>query len=548
MTHTTTVEAENPEEQEIFHMDGESFEALVKDQPSLDSPLAVYDLTGYKIHLCPPRPVLRSFRFLKMECREVLFQNMHIRGRLVLSGQGYIFQECHFEDYGQNQDDPTLQTIEDSWLRFDKCTFSGVGKAAVAVRRRSRMWMKDCVFNHVKNGVLISEGTVCVLDNCIFRNTTMLSVYSYQNSRALCRNCTFVNCGGRAMMALGSSTIAAQNCSFEGMRSGGVFAAEKSECVVDSCKFSDCSFFGVGVMSRSHGFISRAHFHGMDGNAIQVGHSDGLIVGVTVENCRCPAIFVTGQRSNPVIKDCVLKSCAVGVATREFSVPVIFNIAFQGMEREAFSISDFSCPLISQCSFEGVSGNCFTVFNGAKAMLVDMPEQVSVEELTEGKVVPGFEGTLLPPKVIQRPPQFAEDQWLREFPVPDYHGLQRLPRLQVHSAVHRPHFTNEGKCVSCGRLTNSISSSCGHRLCPECAQGKAQATGMCPLCHTAFQGTCTVFGQKGCCVCFESEATWLLLPCGHRCLCAACAVQLCRYQNQCPLCCTKIRAQKPDFS
>lgn len=542
--------AENPETQEILHMDGESFEALVKEQPNLDSPIAVYDVTGYKIQLCPPKQASRSFRFLKMECSGVLFRNLHIRGRLVLSGKGeYIFQECHFEDYGQNQDDPTLQTIEYSSLTFEKCTFSGAGKAAIAIRGRSRMLMKGCLFNGVKNGVLISEGTICVLDSCDFRDTAMLSVYSYQNSRALCRNCSFVNCGGRAMMAIGNSTIAAQNCRFEGMKSGAVFAAEKSECVVDMCTFSDCSFFGVGVMSRSHGFVAGSQFHGMNGNAIQIGHSDGLIINILVERCRCPAIFVTGQRSNPVIKDCTLRFCAVGVAAREFSVPVVFNVAFQGMEREALSISDFSGPLISQCSFEGISGNCFTVFNGAKAMLVDIPEEVTVDEITEGKVVRGFDGTFLPPKVVQRPLRFAEDQWLAsEFPVPDYRGLQRLPRLQVQSSVHRPHVTNGGKCVSCGCLTNSISSSCGHRLCPECAEQKAKVTGVCPLCHTAFQGTSTVFEQAVCCVCRESEATWLLIPCGHLCLCAACAVQLSRYQNQCPLCYTKIRAQKPDFS
>ena len=42
--------------------------------------------------------------------------------------------------------------------------------------------------------------------------------------------------------------------------------------------------------------------------------------------------------------------------------------------------------------------------------------------------------------------------------------------------------------------------------------------------------------DKACYVCFDADASTVLLACGHQGLCAACAARLWRIDRRCPLC------------
>ena len=493
----------------------------------------------------------RQFVNVRLTCVSLRFRNMGIKGRLILAGHQFLFENCVFFDVDSSGRNPIVEIVGEAWAKFVNCEFRSASKCAIAARNKARAVCTNCLFHKNTNCVIVTENAAMNFDMCEFVETERLSVYSYKGGSAWCRGCSFKNCDGKAVVAIKNGKVAASQCEFDGMKSGALVVSEKSQGIANGCKFTNVNCAGVVGIRDSSVYVYESLFEALSGNAIQFQNATGIAYNVTVNQCRYPAIVVTGQSSNPVIMNARIGDAAVGIGIRDFAVPHIIDVEFDGIGRDAFSISDFSRPVIRNCSFFNVRDMHYRVFNGAVAS-VEGDAQIKCSVFHEGRLVTQYDGPLLDPELdepacnVLHPSDGPFD--FTPFQIPPKMGVRKIPLIQLRNDVVCADIHVNKCCVNCGKETDFVLSSCGHRICEACAE-QARLNGVCPLCNTAFQDVTRVFEQERCCVCFENPCTTIMMPCGHKCLCTVCALNSLRSDLcSCPVCSTKLKGHKIDFT
>ena len=493
-----------------------------------------------------PVRVDRQFANVKLECESLDFRNMGFKGRLILAGRRFQFEKCAF--YDDDRGHPMVEVVGEAWVKFVNCEFRSASKCAIAAGNKTRIVCTECLFLQNANCIIVRGEAGVNFDRCLFQETRRLSVYSYQGGSAWCRDCEFRNCDGKAVVAIKCGRVAASRCTFDGMESGALVVSEHSRGMAENCQFRNVRCAGVMGIRDSEIYVYGCQFETLHGNAIQFQNATGIVHNVAVNECQYPAIVVTGQSSNPVIMGSRIANAAVGVSSRDFAVPIIDSVEFDGIRRDAFSVSDFSRPVIRNCSFWNVRDMHYRVFNGAQAYVEGDTQKCAV--FHEGKLIGQYNGPLIPEQEESVPNVLnSDDVPFDPFPVPPKMGVHKIPLIQLPDDASCPS-DNVGspRCVNCGQETDHILSSCGHRICARCVD-QARQNGVCPLCNTAFQEATQVHEQGRCCVCFENPATNIMMPCGHKCLCTTCALNILRPElSRCPTCSAKLKGYKIDFT
>jgi len=485
----------------------------------------------------------RSVKWLTISQGETHFEGMDLRIKVHVTGHAsFSAKDCTFRVFSNDQN-AIVDVFANSQAHFESCTFIGAPKLAVAVRDCSVATFRNCRWLENTNGVLIANDSRADFENCVFSKSASLSVYAYRGGQAVLSGCRFDRCGGKGVFALTDGMVVADGCAMSDMSGHGVFAARKSLAVVRDCTFERVKGSGVTGCEGASLRIANCRFSEIGGHGVAFKNSSGHVCNVTIANCGRAAIGVAGAQANPVIMDTKISDCkSFGVTVRDFAVPLFQNVTIKRVKMHAFSVSDFAAPLVRGCRIAGAGGVAFSVFNGARLTI-----QNNTVATCKAVSDTFLEGSLSRARAVFAEPEAVEPAApsplarLNVIPVPAFPSSDEpalpgpMKRIDVMNDVHKCGGSGPSGCVQCGRAAAKMCDSCGHRVCEAC-EDMVSGTHRCPRCSMECERVVRVFEEETCCICLDAAATTIVLPCGHKCMCAECAVKIAAGVAKCPVC------------
>jgi hypothetical protein len=117
--------------------------------------------------------------------------------------------------------------------------------------------------------------------------------------------------------------------------------------------------------------LAECSFANVDGNDVTFELSHGFLTQSTFVGFTFPAIIVSGITSNPVISDCrVSGRKTFGIAARDASTAVFYNLTLERIHGNGFSISQLSRAFVVNCLFSRIGGTFVSAFDGANPTIV----------------------------------------------------------------------------------------------------------------------------------------------------------------------------------
>lgn len=460
----------------------------------------------------------------------------------VQRGARVTVKNCEFLSSEDVQKHPFFNVIGSSHVTFDSCTFTGAKLVGVSVQDSSYVSFVNCTFSNCANGVLATRGGAATFNRCSFEGIQGIGCYGFDQGCCVIYNTIFRNIKGKAALFISKSRGELDNgCVFQSVDGVCVAAAKDSEV---SVKNTDASFISREAFAAYDGAtIALEHINITDvsGNALVFSNATGYGNNISISGAKCPAIGVTGPRSNPVLNNITVRRGRVfGVVLRQYSRPVLNNITIEEIDGTGFSISEFSAPFIRNTLISKVTGAGISVFNGASVKVENVSYDGCVcdqELFMNGTISTEF-------------PELPTDgtSCLTSFPLVGSESLTQLPPLKVSNKCHCGCTNDDHVCSHCGAHgVEHVGVRCGHRLCEHCAK---KANGRCPMCRSNCDQIIRVFEEHECVICVSTRPSVICLPCGHKCVCAECAAALAQSQRAftCPMCQGKCLDMKTDFS
>jgi hypothetical protein len=510
--------------------------------------------------------------------------NLHsirIQGKLQLFGGALTCEDCTFPPY----DDETRWPIEfyaGTVAEFRSCTFRAGTNAAVLCRTRARALFSNCAFEFSPSESLrVLEEASVVLNDCQFEGAGTFAVYLAGQCRAVIERSSFLEQGGRAIFLVSDCVGSISHSEFRGNESGAIGLTRNSTIFVCDTTFSGGSKISLRIMSNSLAKIENCVFASGSGAAISFENSTGSVKSCTISDFS-KALFVLGCASNPVISDCRITHCkSSAIFARDACAPTFTDVVVDGINGHAFVLSDFSRPRIVHSTITNCKAAPFTVYNGSSPSIshnkIDCGGHPAFMAFTAG--YPTFrQNVFVAPGDFSSRTPFLEAQFLgnllfdgdtyfrlsvRESRLwqsraattnpPQNHnhsGVAPQPLINVSSLGIRPEACG-GPCLIChAGHANLICAPCGHMVaCDHCAeQLRAEGAPACPVCATPVKHCVRLFQSERCVVCMDAPPDAVMLPCGHRCLCYACAAQACAVRMSCPMCQAEVSACRHMFS
>jgi hypothetical protein len=445
---------------------------------------------------------------------------IQIQGKIHATGfSTFNATNCTFRPLSEER--AAIEFLCESHGKFENCVFENSENCAVIVRDRSKAVFEGCTFRNCLRGVIATEKAVIEFNNCTFEDIAEYAVYVHSGSETVIKNCRFQSLSSRAVLCLKASFVTIEDATFSNV-SRGLIIANASKGSISRSTLEGIGPFGCHAASGSNLDISQCTFTDLTGNALFYLNSTGRVDDIEVTNFSYPALVANGTDCTPDFNNCRLTGGSyLAVASRDSSHPTFTKMAISDIQSDVFSISDGSAVIINDCTVKRCKNSVFAVFNEAKAIVTD----TAVEEC--GSLSNCFLG--------------GEIEYLFGTPVCDAtSGTEQVHHTEYGSS------SCDHKCP-CGQEAEFACVPCGHRVCSAC--GQVAKGGLCPLCSSKCTDFVHVFDScEKCVVCMEEDPTWIVLGCGHKCLCAECAPQMLNGNTKCPLCGILFVSLKKDYS
>ncbi|KAH0790451.1 hypothetical protein GPJ56_005747 [Histomonas meleagridis] len=208
--------------------------------------------------------------------------------------------------------------------------------------------------------------------DCTFKTADKFSLYLYRNASGIIRNSLFSEQLGKAIFILQQSQAHVFNTRFEDCQGGGISIADKSLIYTSNCIFLNVKNSSIHAMKESSAQIERCTFDNCGGNGANFECSTGYVYLSRFINFHFPPIACFGNLSNPVIFKTIIKNChSFAVVARDCSVPSFVNVYIDGVDSNAFSLSDLNKSLIRDCHIMNCKKYPFSIYNGAQPMILN---------------------------------------------------------------------------------------------------------------------------------------------------------------------------------
>jgi hypothetical protein len=526
----------------------------------------------------------------------LIFENIDFTSQLIIAGLANVsFKSCSFNLNNRSMDQIVEVRGSATQVTFSNCTFERGGKAQLAVKNGAKVVLKHCRFHSSPNKCLIVLNDSNVeISNSEFKTAERFSIYVFMNANITIDHSHFGEQKGKFILIVNNCNAFITDCEFWKGGNGGISVSDNCKALIKNCTFKNMKQSSIHAIGNSMIEIDKVDIIGSNGNGMNIEYSKGFIGNCHIEECKYPAIAITGVESNPVIDNCLIENCSsFGIVIRDASVPVLSRITMNHIQSDGFSISDFSRPLIRGCRIADIGGYPFSIFNCSRPHIEQNTVICNVKKgafrvFTTARphfsrnVFIGAIGASINPSALIIPDNFENNRLLRNDSYFSIH-LREGGSFELETEVYPPHNDDRipnpqhlidlctlpriecngsgsesesgyGKCMHCHRKEASlICSPCGHRvICRDCGTDRTERQNCgyeshCPLCDIPVHRYSQVYEEDICVNCRECSATTIIQPCGHKCVCYECGVKISQEQKKCPLCQGPLFGIKQEF-
>lgn len=399
-------------------------------------------------------------------------------------------------------------------------------------------------------------------NNCKFKNDKNISVFLTKNCRCEIIGCQFYNLEGKAIFAK-ESQVYITDTKFINCEKGAATIASKSSLFLnDKIYIQKPNNTAIRAIDNSHVKAIGVVVEDTNGNAVNIDNSDGYFVNCQFKGTLHPTIAIIGRFSNPIFHKCELfdNKETFCVICKNSSRPIFDNCFFANCETNCFSITDFSRPHFQNCTFADIQKYIINAFSGAFVTYENLMNEDGLDLFGKINVSPSAKCEMMPIEKVensigneeekkvehtnnqsQKYPTYISPPNICEMNDPielSQNSLKPLKLFNIEENIEK--YDEEPVSIICSKCTCELNendepliiSPCGHFVCKDCINDLKR----CPICDSPVNKKRKVFFEELCSICLDKAPTTVLLPCGHLCMCYACAYKMAEQNFNCPLC------------